>query len=242
MSGSVLGIDPGAHGAIAILDEAGHLIDVIDMPSTIEANGRTATNAPLLASIIAGAHARIAFVEFVAARPTDAKIAAFAFGRARGVIEGVCGALSLPGHLYHPANMEEARRHPGGHRAQGFGPHARYRSLARNGRHVRQEGRRRSRRGRPHRVGWVASGGRPMTAAELAPAPSTAAVSVCRNLIFEGMREIFDLAGSYAFSGSEAAYRGDETTLVVHIQQLQACVIEVIRLRDDLAARKAGKA
>jgi crossover junction endodeoxyribonuclease RuvC len=40
--------------------------------------------------------ARIAFVEFVSARPTDAKTAAFAFGRARGVIEGVCGALSIP--------------------------------------------------------------------------------------------------------------------------------------------------
>jgi hypothetical protein len=30
------------------------------------------------------------------ARPTDAKVAAFAFGRARGVIEGCAGALGLP--------------------------------------------------------------------------------------------------------------------------------------------------
>ena len=34
--------------------------------------------------------------EFVGARPTDAKVAAFAFGRARGVIEGCAGALGLP--------------------------------------------------------------------------------------------------------------------------------------------------
>ncbi|MBV8107961.1 MAG: hypothetical protein JO223_25750 [Hyphomicrobiales bacterium] len=34
--------------------------------------------------------------EFVGARQTDAKASAFAFGRARGVIEGVCGTLSLP--------------------------------------------------------------------------------------------------------------------------------------------------
>jgi crossover junction endodeoxyribonuclease RuvC len=79
----VVGIDPGAHGAISV-------------PSTAEANGRTATNAPLLAGIHARTHARVAFCEFVGARPTDAKIAAFSFGRARGVIEGVCGALSLP--------------------------------------------------------------------------------------------------------------------------------------------------
>ncbi len=96
MTGFILGIDPGAHGAIAVLDEAGELLDVFDMPSTPEANGRTATNAPLLAPILARAHARVAFCEFVGARPTDAKAAAFSFGRARGVIEGCAGALNLP--------------------------------------------------------------------------------------------------------------------------------------------------
>ena len=96
MSAIVLGIDPGAHGAIAVLDEAGDLLDVFDMPSTSEASGRVATSAPLLAGILAGAHARIAFCEFIGARPTDAKVAAFAFGRARGVIEGYAGALGLP--------------------------------------------------------------------------------------------------------------------------------------------------
>jgi crossover junction endodeoxyribonuclease RuvC len=92
----VLGIDPGAHGAVAVLTEAGQLLGVFDMPSTAEANGRSATNAPLLASFVARTHARVAYCEFVGARPTDAKVAAFSCGRARGVIEGVCGALSLP--------------------------------------------------------------------------------------------------------------------------------------------------
>jgi crossover junction endodeoxyribonuclease RuvC len=92
----IVGIDPGAHGAIAALDESGRLLWIEDMPSTPEANGRTATNAPLLASILARAHARVAYCEFVGARPTDAKVAAFAFGRARGVIEGCAGALGLP--------------------------------------------------------------------------------------------------------------------------------------------------
>jgi crossover junction endodeoxyribonuclease RuvC len=95
-SQTILGIDPGADGAIALLYENGDLLDLIDMPSMPEANGRTATNAPLLAGILARTHARIAFCEFVGARPTDAKVAAFAFGRARGVIEGCAGALGLP--------------------------------------------------------------------------------------------------------------------------------------------------
>ena len=89
---TILGIDPGAHGAIAVLNENGELLELVDMSSTPEANGRTATNAPLLAGILA----RVAFCEFVGARPTDAKVAAFSFGRARGVIEGCAGALGLP--------------------------------------------------------------------------------------------------------------------------------------------------
>jgi crossover junction endodeoxyribonuclease RuvC len=96
MDAVVVGIDPGAHGAIAVINAAGQLLDVIDMPSTLEANGRTATNAPLLAGILARSRARVAFCEFVGARPTDAKVAAFSFGRARGVIEGCTGALGLP--------------------------------------------------------------------------------------------------------------------------------------------------
>jgi crossover junction endodeoxyribonuclease RuvC len=79
-----------------VLTESGELLEVLDMPSTPEANGRTATSAPFLAGILARAHARVALCEFVGARPTDARVAAFAFGRALGVIEGCAGALDLP--------------------------------------------------------------------------------------------------------------------------------------------------
>src|SRR4051794_6667747 len=92
----ILGIDPGAHGAIAILSGAGDLLDLHDMPAIEEVAGRPATNAPLLASIFAKANARIACCEYVGARPTDARTAAFSFGRARGCIEGIAGALGVP--------------------------------------------------------------------------------------------------------------------------------------------------
>ena len=91
---TILGIDPGVHGAIAVLNDRGDLLEVRDRPSKPESNGRTATSAPL--RVLARAHARVAFCEFVGARPSDAKVAAFAFGRARGVIEGCAGALGLP--------------------------------------------------------------------------------------------------------------------------------------------------
>lgn len=50
----------------------------------------------MLAGILAHSQARIAYCEFVSARPTDAKAAAFSFGRARGVIEGCAAAFGVP--------------------------------------------------------------------------------------------------------------------------------------------------
>ncbi len=96
MNDMILGIDPGAHGAIAVLDTDGALIAVYDMPSLEETSGRPATNAPLLAAIFAKSGARRAFCEFVSARPTDSRVGAFSFGRAKGCVEGACGALGLP--------------------------------------------------------------------------------------------------------------------------------------------------
>ena len=93
---TIIGLDLGARGAIAELDEGGELLQIHDMPSLDEGNGRPATNAPLLAAILAKMHARVIFCEFVGARPTDARATAFAFGRARGCIEGAAGALGLP--------------------------------------------------------------------------------------------------------------------------------------------------
>lgn len=97
MSGNVVGIDIGVAGALALVSRDGALVDVADMPTLRDGPaGRASVNAPLLAEIIAKWQARSAFVEFVGARPGEGAVGAFAFGRARGVIEGVAGALGLP--------------------------------------------------------------------------------------------------------------------------------------------------
>jgi crossover junction endodeoxyribonuclease RuvC len=127
---TVLGLDPGAHGAIAVLDESGDLLEVFDMPSMPEANGRIATSAPSLAGILARAHARVAFYEFVGARPTDTKVAAFAFGRARGVIEGCAGTLGLPIVFLTSPTWKRLAEIPPGAEKQGLGPHPRNRPVA----------------------------------------------------------------------------------------------------------------
>jgi hypothetical protein len=92
----VLGVDVGREGAIASLTEAGELVEVFDMPILRDGpKGRPALNAPLLVELIAKSHATQAYVEFVGPRPGEGAVQGFSFGRARGVIEGVCASLNV---------------------------------------------------------------------------------------------------------------------------------------------------
>jgi hypothetical protein len=92
-----LGIDIGACGAIALLTGEGALVEVLDIPVLQDGpKGRRSVNAPLLASIIFKSHVDQAFVESVGARPGEGAVGAFAFGRSRGVVEGVLGAAGIP--------------------------------------------------------------------------------------------------------------------------------------------------
>jgi crossover junction endodeoxyribonuclease RuvC len=93
----VLGIDIGLAGAIAGLDESGRLLWVEDMPALADGPaGRRSINAPLLSELVAKSGASQAFIEFVSARPGEGPTGAFAFGRCRGVAEGVPVALNVP--------------------------------------------------------------------------------------------------------------------------------------------------
>jgi crossover junction endodeoxyribonuclease RuvC len=99
MSAVYLGIDPGNEGALALMSVASTagLVEVADMPCVSDGTkGRPTVNAALLADIIRRWAPTVAFLEYVGARPTDSKVGAFAFGRCKGAIEGVCGALGVP--------------------------------------------------------------------------------------------------------------------------------------------------
>ena len=59
-------------GAVALLDAAGNLLTVADMPVLRDGpKNRTSINAPLLVEVIFKSHAAQAFVEHVAARPGE---------------------------------------------------------------------------------------------------------------------------------------------------------------------------
>jgi crossover junction endodeoxyribonuclease RuvC len=71
-----LGIDIGLYGAVPVL-KGEELVAVYDMPCLNDGPARRPSiNAPLLAAIIADAHATQAFVEFVAARPHEGAVGA----------------------------------------------------------------------------------------------------------------------------------------------------------------------
>lgn len=112
---SVLGVDIGASGVIAMLSRAGDLLAVHDMPTLNDGPaGRRAVNAPLLAKLVYNAHATLAYVELVAARPGEGAVGAFGFGRSRGVKEGVLAAYAVPVTSTAPAAWKRALGLPAG--------------------------------------------------------------------------------------------------------------------------------
>jgi crossover junction endodeoxyribonuclease RuvC len=94
----LLGVDPGASGALSLLDTETGLIDVEDMPVvTIKRGTRNVRQVQpaLLVDIITRLAPDEAFVERVSAMPGQGVSSMFAFGRAMGVVEGVLAGLGV---------------------------------------------------------------------------------------------------------------------------------------------------
>jgi crossover junction endodeoxyribonuclease RuvC len=104
---SVLGVDIGAGGALALLSDAGELVDVWDMPTLRDGPAKRRTiNAPLLAEIIYKSHAGRAYVERVGPRPMEGAVGAFAFGDAKGVVRGCLAAAAIPAIFITPVTWK----------------------------------------------------------------------------------------------------------------------------------------
>jgi hypothetical protein len=71
-------------------------------------------------------------------------------------------------------------------------------------------------------------------ASSMAAGPSPEAVSACRDLVFESLIETGSLAESYGRSLAEAAWRGDRSTVEVHLRQLRACIVASIGIFKQL--------
>ena len=106
----VIGIDPGAKGAIAILTDTGSLVEVWDMP-TLEIKVGKATKTRISPEVLAEElrnwdSVRAAYMEAVSSSPQMGVSSAFAFGEGFGVVKGVLAALGVPLVLVPPAKWK----------------------------------------------------------------------------------------------------------------------------------------
>ena len=108
----IIGIDPGANGAVAILDANTHdLVQVFDMPSMeITVGGKTKKRvAPYLLADelrLYNVHGTRAIVEQVSAMPGQGVSSMFAFGEAFGLARGVLAGMAIPTELVTPAKWK----------------------------------------------------------------------------------------------------------------------------------------
>lgn len=100
----IFGIDPGATGALALLDPEGQLAAVHDMPYL---DG--AVSAPLLTGLLRDQEAiYAAWVERAQAMPRQGIASTFRYGTGYGVILGVLGALHVPTTTVRPVEWKRS--------------------------------------------------------------------------------------------------------------------------------------
>jgi crossover junction endodeoxyribonuclease RuvC len=102
---TTIGVDPGKSGAVALLDGAGELIDVYDMPVV-----GGLVSAKLLADAEDWAnemHGTVV-IEDVHSMPKQGVASSFDFGRSKGVVEGVFAGAGRPLRYVSPAKWKKA--------------------------------------------------------------------------------------------------------------------------------------
>lgn len=108
-----IGIDPGASGAVAILDAKGDLVHVFEMPAVEVKIGKAfkrRVSPEMLAAelkMYADQGAR-AWVEHVSAMPGQGVSSMFAFGEAFGLARGVLAGMQVPVYTVPPAVWKKA--------------------------------------------------------------------------------------------------------------------------------------
>lgn len=101
----IVGIDPGASGAIAWLSDDGHLLHVDDLPAAQVKVGATMRTRLLPAALASMLHERRpvhAFLEEVQPVGKNGAIALFGLGKSAGLIEGIITGMGIPLSLVRP--------------------------------------------------------------------------------------------------------------------------------------------
>jgi crossover junction endodeoxyribonuclease RuvC len=114
-----MGIDPGAFGAVAVLDKDSRELVVIDMPTVKVKRGPRVVNQVDAHALADALRLHVtdetqALIEKVHAMPGQGVSSMFSFGRAAGIIEGVLAGFSVPFELIPPATWTKSMRTFGG--------------------------------------------------------------------------------------------------------------------------------
>lgn len=109
----IIGIDPGASGAVAILEPDGSLVQVFDMPAVeivVGGKAKKRISPEMLASELRlyNVHGTTAVVEQVNAMPGQGVTSMFAFGNAYGLALGVLAGLGIPTRTVTPGTWKKA--------------------------------------------------------------------------------------------------------------------------------------
>lgn len=108
----ILGVDPGASGAFAFLNPDGALETVIDMPTVLVKVANTERNRVSAALLVAALTpykglVSLAVLEKVGGLTGQSASAAFTFGYACGIVEGVLAGLEFPVTLVTPQTWKK---------------------------------------------------------------------------------------------------------------------------------------
>ena len=101
----IVGIDPGASGAIVIM-EHNQPIEWIRMP-TMKMGSTTRVNAAAVAHFLQAYQIKKAYVENVHSMPKQGVASSFNFGHSCGVLEGVLAACGIPIHMVTPQSWKK---------------------------------------------------------------------------------------------------------------------------------------
>ena len=102
---NILGVDPGASGALAVIRDGG-MYDVVDMPVGLVTVGKS-TRRRIVPELLAQELWELlpldaAYVEEVASMPRQGVSSVFTFGQAHGLILGALTALRVPVRRVRP--------------------------------------------------------------------------------------------------------------------------------------------
>lgn len=102
MNHYLIGIDPGAAGALVLLDAKSHHVIEWDAMPVFKIGKAIRVNAPALAAILTKWDSAHAYVEQVGAMPGQGVSSMFSFGYSAGAVAGVLGALQITTTMVAP--------------------------------------------------------------------------------------------------------------------------------------------